>query len=143
MTNTEPVTPVLFRYFLGQFTDAIRIEWTANQVTHAAELNAAGVVTHASHPVPPALALAARDCLAAGLNADVPLTEYQGTESADEMFRQVAARCVCCGVVQPSADWLSNAGDCGRCFASRMAHIEPANEGTPEWLTVLRHAGAL
>ena len=122
MSNTNPVvTPTLFKYFLGQFTDAIRIEWTANQVTHSAELNAAGVVTHASAEVPADLVLRARYCLEVGLDRGVEGCEYMGVETAEQMFAAIAHRCCSCGKVQPSLDWLSNAGECGVCFVVQMS----------------------
>jgi len=47
--------------------------------------------------------------------------EYQGTETAQEMDRQVVARCSVCHVVQASEEWLSEQGECPHCFISRRA----------------------
>lgn len=143
-TNPNPVvTPTLFTYRLRDDHAAIRISWLAQTgATHSAELNPQGRVTHASAPVPPALQLAARDCLADAGEHSVPCTEFAGYESADEMFRQIAARCLCCGKVQPSEDWLSSAGECGVCFSATMAvaddlvtvEVTDGPRVDPQWL---------
>lgn len=111
----------LLRFWLLRFGDAIRIAWTRDGIEHSAELSASARVTHSSCGVPECLRLAARDCLDAGVEHSIPGCEFMGFESRDEMFRQVAARCVECGVVQPSEDWLSRCGRCGACWTGVMA----------------------
>jgi hypothetical protein len=132
MPQPKVTAPTLLKYFLCRFTDAIRIEFTVGTVTHSAELNASGHVTHASHEVPECLRLAARDCLDAGLYQDIPGCEYQGVESQDEMFHAVACRCMCCGVVQESMEDLDNDhGECGKCSSDRMAEDERRDDASP------------
>lgn len=90
--------PVLLRFWLSLSGTSVRIEWDH----HSAEISG-DRVTHSTADVPECLRLAARDCLYAAGEYDVPGCEYMGTESAEEMFWQIAGRCCTCGLVQAGA----------------------------------------
>jgi hypothetical protein len=96
MSNTQPL---LLRFWLSTSGTFIRIEWDH----HSAELDSNSRVTHSTAPVPECLRLAARDCLFAAGEHDVPGCEYMGTESSEEMFWQIAGRCCACGLVSAGA----------------------------------------
>ncbi len=137
----------LFRYWLTQGRDwngacptiSIRIEWTDNA---GVVRSATGdfwpddheVIWQLGPEVPAALSIAARDCAYdAGEHCDVPGCELAGYETRAAMETEVERRCAACGQAQPSSDWLSSQGWCGRCFTAKA----------PEWLNTLRAGGAL